>query len=1399
MNKQRMVVEWSPHDPSLFAVGADNLRLYETTATDVDGPTSSYGGRGGGDAPATTTQRKRSFRLIKINASVHAQNAQLKCMEWYPFDAKPLWIASGLGNGKVILSDFQDPRSRVVREFSPKYTRPCNAVAWNHAAPNQLAAGFEKVRSDYCTLVWDLNLASSGSTIMGSVGGGLSQTDPGMPGGLALVGSHMDALGSHDDLPGGGPTGGGPGSLGLSVGSAGLRGNSFSRVGSVSSMVGPGSGTTTSGNANGANGTGTGGGDLMDKPVHELSNSEATVALSWVPLQPACLAVGTGFKWLRIYDLRAATVPASASGSLSVVAHNKAVLGVVFDRHRPHILATYTDGPQEAIKIWDIRRLDTSMGPLVSLHHSSKTLAQVSWCPTKPGILATASVEERYLSLWDVSKQDKDAATATTTPTTAAGFHIKKPFKRRYTSEPLASFSWQCVNYTSSSVMRSSRSHQLDGLNAQLAAAAFPNRLLTASVSGEIEDISVHDSLPISVSPLGSLAFSCGRLLFGGAATGDRKAAPQELDIALEMQRLAKARYSMIVDRNLRLFATAATGPLTGTARQRELRSVWQWVDQVEALRRLQVARLAHARNVALQGGSAPVSPLRGWPVDPAALTMVGIKNLLALAEDSPGELASLLAQQPPPPLTTIPSMLKTDPVLGCSYYEGFGRRLALLACHWDPDCGRSSAAASASDGGSLPPRQQGGLALHRSSSGAWTSQRQFEDATAFGHRGSEPSRHELRALLQKCESESHYARAAALAVFHGDLTAAVAVLQKGAMWLNQLPSHLHARPYTADVLQLVAMAVAGYSTAAASPGMPNMWASMCQQLLRRQEITAQHHPRYLHALLSFLCATAASSTSSSGSLRDGGIVRASPAATRRVASSSSSTIRKSWGSVDGLAALGSSGSASRHASITTSGVYAPILNDATLPLSDRVAFACRFLPPEDLRVFVMLHMDECQQHGRLDGLLLTGVSPTHGVQLLQRYLDKTGDIQTLALLAARLPSVGVAKTAPVLEQWITIYQDLLNQWQLFHERARLDVARAQHEDALHNLASFVKDTDAATDDVNAQPPAALSVPPQLFVRCNYCNTSLSLANLLRLGGSHSSWLNRAKPKLTCCPSCRKPLPQCALCLLPLGALNPYLELAHRRSKQTADAVSSMLSMASTSGGDAIVDDPGAAGKSGETAHESLAQLSSIPFVEWFTWCQSCKHGGHAHHVADWFAAHAVCPVTDCGCKCQLMDLPIAQQKRQEEGRLLQEEQQHEQDERRVHQQTLLEQEERQNEMTVPAVSPRTSPRPSRQDNPLGLKRRGSRSQQQAQLQQAQASFFPGVAGNGGGGGGAAGLPSSVMGVLPSRMPPSSASRMGTPLVGAATAGELGAAMNSMTLSNKLDQLDKEKGTKFFL
>ncbi|GFS07451.1 WD repeat-containing protein mio [Elysia marginata] len=84
--------------------------------------------------------------------------------------------------------------------------------------------------------------------------------------------------------------------------------------------------------------------------------------------------------------------------------------------------------------------------------------------------------------------------------------------------------------------------------------------------------------------------------------------------------------------------------------------------------------------------------------------------------------------------------------------------------------------------------------------------------------------------------------------------------------------------------------------------------------------------------------------------------------------------------------------------------------------------------------------------------------------------------------------------------------------------------------------------------------------------------------------------------EISCCQKCRKALPRCAICLAHMGTL------------------------------------------SGLGADTSGTGVKLTEFGDWFTWCQTCRHGGHAAHLTQWFREHSECPVTGCSCKCAALD-----------------------------------------------------------------------------------------------------------------------------------------------------------------
>lgn len=84
-------------------------------------------------------------------------------------------------------------------------------------------------------------------------------------------------------------------------------------------------------------------------------------------------------------------------------------------------------------------------------------------------------------------------------------------------------------------------------------------------------------------------------------------------------------------------------------------------------------------------------------------------------------------------------------------------------------------------------------------------------------------------------------------------------------------------------------------------------------------------------------------------------------------------------------------------------------------------------------------------EEGSLEIIPLIGLRSPQIVKLLQRYVDKYGDIQTAAYISAyALAFAGINKAkeslAP-LKKFINEYKEMLNHLQLWNVRAEFDVA----------------------------------------------------------------------------------------------------------------------------------------------------------------------------------------------------------------------------------------------------------------------------------------------------------------------------------------------------------------------
>ncbi|NXS01435.1 MIO protein, partial [Oxylabes madagascariensis] len=76
------------------------------------------------------------------------------------------------------------------------------------------------------------------------------------------------------------------------------------------------------------------------------------------------------------------------------------------------------------------------------------------------------------------------------------------------------------------------------------------------------------------------------------------------------------------------------------------------------------------------------------------------------------------------------------------------------------------------------------------------------------------------------------------------------------------------------------------------------------------------------------------------------------------------------------------------------SGSYDGVLYENNVAVRDRVAFACKFLNDAQLNRFIEKLTNEMKEAGNLEGILLTGLTKD-GVDLMESYVDRTGDVQT--------------------------------------------------------------------------------------------------------------------------------------------------------------------------------------------------------------------------------------------------------------------------------------------------------------------------------------------------------------------------------------------------------------------
>lgn len=151
-------------------------------------------------------------------------------------------------------------------------------------------------------------------------------------------------------------------------------------------------------------------------------------------------------------------------------------------------------------------------------------------------------------------------------------------------------------------------------------------------------------------------------------------------------------------------------------------------------------------------------------------------------------------------------------------------------------------------------------------------------------------------------------------------------------------------------------------------------------------------------------------------------------------------------------------------------GDWADVLKEESIPLRERLAIALQFLDDKALTIYFRHVIELAVAKGNIDGLIVTGLT-NRGMDILQNYINNTGDVQTAAILGSYVSPHRIRDSRVI--RWLETYRDMLDGFKLHHPRVLFDIERGQI------LTEAMQNGDI--------PPMEL-VPKQVMIRCNYCN-----------------------------------------------------------------------------------------------------------------------------------------------------------------------------------------------------------------------------------------------------------------------------------------------------------------------
>ncbi|KAF4627846.1 hypothetical protein G7Y89_g10305 [Cudoniella acicularis] len=265
-----------------------------------------------------------------------------------------------------------------------------------------------------------------------------------------------------------------------------------------------------------------------------------------------------------------------------------------------------------------------------------------------------------------------------------------------------------------------------------------------------------------------------------------------------------------------------------------------------------------------------------------------------------------------------------------------------------------------------------------------------------------------------------------------------------------------------------------------------------------------------------------------------------------------------------------------------TTGDWAAIVDEASLPLRDRVGVALRYFDDTKLTDWLSKQMEEVIKTGDIEGIVLAGITDDM-VDILAKYIEKFMDYQTAILIMSFCYPRYLSDIR--CDAWRKNYQDFLQRHKAFILRVHFEQQSA-------------KKSRARDGKPVIKPP-----PRQVTIRCLKCDASLindqsNTGSASAAPGPSQATADNRNPLVAAginaglsCPKCGSHLPRCAICLEYVGV---------PRSDRPE-----------------LSNDP------------SVRRMANFP-----TFCMKCKHVTHMDHAVAWFKRHVECPVPECHCQC---------------------------------------------------------------------------------------------------------------------------------------------------------------------